>query len=244
MLSLLKTNKSVTVAELSKKFFIGETTIRKDLQKLEKMGQVKRTYGGAVLMEGNDAELPFAIRQMEQKNSKQIIGNIASGLVKSGDIIIMDSSSTAFNMIPFLIDKSNITVITNGVKTAGEVNEKLQAKVYCTGGIMKENVPSLAGDHAIQFMKNLYADVMFFSCKAISIEQGITDSYEDEAVLLSTMIERCKKIVLLCDSTKFDRINFRRICNFDKIHCLITDKNPSPRWIEFLSEKGVQLMYG
>src|SRR5690554_5827583 len=97
ILDLLKSNKSASVSDLSKRFFIGEATIRRDLDKLEKMGLIKRTYGGAVLIEGLDSEIPLFVRESEQKDLKVSIGKLAAQLVNDNDIIIIDSSSTSMN---------------------------------------------------------------------------------------------------------------------------------------------------
>ena len=244
IINILMLKKSVTVSELSKKFFIGEASIRRDLEKLEKMGLLKRTYGGAVLLEGLDSEIPLAVREVEQKDAKQIIGNAAANLVKDGDIIIMDSSSTVFRMIPYLKGKKNLTVITNGAKTAVELGEMLYIKVYCTGGILRENSLSYIGQFARNCVKAFNFDVLFFSCRAISIEKGITDISEDEAELRRLMIENSKESILLCDSSKFDKVSFCKIGEFDMINRIITDKKPSSQWMDFFNGKGINLLYG
>lgn len=118
ILSLIKQRKSVSVAELSKRFFIGEASIRRDLDKLEKKGLVKRTYGGAVLVSGLDSEIPLFIREEEQRGAKQLIGQLAASLVEDDQIIFMDSSSTVLSMAPYLKGRQRLTVITNGAKAA------------------------------------------------------------------------------------------------------------------------------
>lgn len=243
IMNLLRTKKSVTVSELSRKFFIGEATIRRDLGKLEKSGLLKRTYGGAVLLEGLDIEIPFSVRETERKESKDAIGKLASGLVRDGDIIVIDSSSTSLRMIPYLKSKKKITAITNGAKIAIELGEQLHTRVYCTGGILRENSLSYIGELARKCIENFFADTLFFSCRAISMEKGLTDSNEDEADLRRIMIDNCKKTVLLCDYTKFDQVSFCKICNFDKINFIVTDRKPSNAWIEFLNKLNVKLLY-
>ncbi len=105
ILDLIKKRKSITVAHLSKTFYVSEATIRRDLNKLEKENLIKRSYGGAVLVDGLNAEIPLSVRVSEQKSAKDIIGKLASQLVKDGDIIIVDSSSTTLKMIPYLASK-------------------------------------------------------------------------------------------------------------------------------------------
>ncbi|MGE5558441.1 MAG: DeoR/GlpR family DNA-binding transcription regulator [Bacillota bacterium] len=243
ILKVLRERKSATVFDLSRKFFIGEATIRRDLEKLEKAGLLKRTYGGAVLLEGLDSEIPLSIRETEQKDAKNLIGQLASGLVQDGDIIIMDSSSSTLKMAPYLKGKSKLTVITNGAKTAVELGELLHIKVYCTGGNLRENSLSFIGELAGRCIENFYADKVFFSCRAVSREKGLTDSNENEAVLRRIMIENSRKAILLCDHTKFDQVSFCKIGDFRLINALVTDKKPTGEWERFLNEKNVSLIH-
>lgn len=243
IMNLLNVKKSVTVAELSQKFSIGEATIRRDLEKLEKMGLLKRTYGGALLLEGLDSEIPFSVREVEQKEAKDVIGKLASELIQDGDIIVMDSSSTTLRMVPYLKGKSKLTVITNGAKIAVELGEQLHTKVYCTGGMLRENSLSYIGELARKCIDSFFVDTLFFSCRAISVERGLTDSNEDEAELRKLMINNCKKVVLMCDYTKFDQVSFCKICNFDKIDYIVTDRKPSYNWIEFFNKMDVKLVF-
>ena len=243
ILNMLNTKKSVTVAELSQRFFIGEATIRRDLEKLEKRGLLKRTYGGAVQLDGLDSEIPLSIREIEQKDEKDVIGRMAAQLVQDGDIIIMDSSSTALKMVPYLKGKGKLTIITNGAKTAVDLGELLHVKVYCTGGMLRENSLSYIGELARKCIGGFFADTLFFSCRAIDIQKGLSDINEDEAELRRLMIENCKKSVLLCDSSKFDRNYFCKICDIGKIDCIITEKKPSAEWVQFIKEKRVELIH-
>jgi DeoR/GlpR family transcriptional regulator of sugar metabolism len=243
IVNLLKAKKSITVIELSEKFFIGEATIRRDLEKLEKKGLLKRTYGGAVLLNGLDSEIPLSIREIEQKDAKDVIGHMATQLVDDGDIIIMDSSSTVLKMVPHLKGKSKLTVITNGAKTAVDLGELLHIKVYCTGGMLRENSLSYIGELARRCIDGFFADTLFFSCRSISMENGLSDISEEEAELRRFMIKSCKKVVLLCDNSKFSKVSFSKICDFNKINYIITDKRLSSSWMEFLKEKDVELIY-
>lgn len=243
IINLLKLKKSITVTELSKKFFIGEATIRRDLEKLEKKGLLKRTYGGAVLLEGLDSEIPLSIREIEQKNAKDVIGNKAAQLACDGDVIIMDSSSTVLKMVPYLKGKSKLTVITNGAKTAIDLGELHNIKVYCTGGMLRENSLSYIGVLTRQCVDSFFADTLFFSCRALSIVHGLSDVSDDEAELRRLMIQNCKKVVLLCDSSKFDKEASNKVCTLDKLDYVITDAKPSPQWMETFQEKGVEIIY-
>ncbi len=239
----LKSKNVVSVKDLARKHFTSESTIRRDLKKLEKMGVVKRSYGGAILLEATNAEIPLLVREYEQKGAKDTIASLASKLVENNMVIFLDSSSTVLHMVPFLKEVERLTVITNGAKTAVECGNVLKAKVYSTGGLLRENSLSYIGETARQSVTDYNFDILFLSCRSISIEKGLTDINEDEAQLRRLMIKNAKKAVILMDSSKFDKVSFCNICAITKINTLITEKKPNEEWLEFLSSNNVELVY-
>jgi DeoR/GlpR family transcriptional regulator of sugar metabolism len=242
IITILKEKKSVSVVELAKMLFIGQATIRRDLDLLQKQNLIKRTYGGAVLMEGLNVEIPLYVRENDQAVEKESIGENAAKLVHNGDILILDSSSTTYKMIHFLKSKENLTVITNGVKATIALGEILHTKVYCTSGRLRENSLSLVGEQAKKFISNYQAETLFFSCRGITRETGAMDSSDDEAELRKEMIKISKRVVLLFDSTKFDKTAFYKICDFDKIDYIITDKQPNDEWMTFFDKHKIKLI--
>lgn len=243
IITILKEKKSASVDELAKMLFIGQATIRRDLDQLQKQNLVKRTYGGAVLLEGLNIESPLYVRESLQAEEKETIGEKAAALVHDGDILILDSSSTAFSMIRFLKSKENLTVITNGVRTTIALGEILHTKVYCVCGRLRENSLSLVGEQAKKFINNYQVETLFFSCRGITKDIGAMDSSDDEAELRKEMIKISKKVVLLCDSTKFDKTAFYKVCELDKIDYIITDKQPNEEWITIFEQHGINLIY-
>ena len=115
IVNYLKEHHSATVSELSEKFYIGPASIRRDLAKLEKLDIVKRTHGGAVLVESLSHDIPLNIRGRLSYDAKRIIGRLAAEQVMDNDMIFMDSSTTTCQMAPYLNQKCNLTIVTNGL---------------------------------------------------------------------------------------------------------------------------------
>jgi DeoR/GlpR family transcriptional regulator of sugar metabolism len=120
-------------------------------------------------------------------------------------------------MVPYLKDLKGLTVITNGAKTAVECAESLDAKIYCTGGLLRENSLSFIGETAKRSVDSYNTDILFFSCRALSVDKGLTDISEEEAELRSIMMKNTKKAVLLMDSSKFNTISFCNVGSMEKI---------------------------
>jgi len=243
IIALIKFKKSIKVKELAEKFYISEATVRRDLDKLQKQGVLQKTHGGAVLLAGLDTEIPLSVRDTEQKIEKEKIGRLAANIVNNNSVIIMDSSTTALRVVPYLKNKKNMVIITNGAKTAIELGDYLHTEVYCTGGKLRENSLSFIGEIARDSIDRFSSDIMFFSCRAISIDDGVYDSSPEEAELRKHMIPRSKKTVLLCDHTKFGHTSFYKISDFKDIDIIITDKKPSKDWVQFLEQNNIELIF-
>lgn len=244
LLRRLKETKSLCIAEEAKRFHIGEATIRRDLEKLERRGLARRIYGGAALVEGLDAEIPMDVRERTEPAQKQSIGRLAAALVEDGDIIVLDSSSSVLSMVPHLGARKGLTIITNGLKAAELAGELGSAKVYCCGGRLRELSKSLVGMSARQFIRGHSAMKLFFSCRAVNMEMGVCDSSDEEAELRQDMIASCGQAVLLAAASKLGSGAFCRICGIDAIDTLITDSLPDERWREYLAQSHVRLIFG
>lgn len=222
ILSLIQAGKTAEVKELAARLYVHAATVRRDLNCLERTGQIKRTYGGAVLVEGLDAEIPLSARESRNVDKKDAICSAAAGYVKDGDTVILDSSSTTLRSIKFLTGRKNLKIITNGAKTAVLLTRLLGAVIYCTGGKMRENSLSYIGEAAAEYLKNFYADELFFSCRGLS-ERGLTDSSDEEALLRRTMLKCSRNRILLLDSTKLNVDSFYAICGADEVDHIICD---------------------
>lgn len=243
IIAALKSKNAVTVKELAKKYYASESTIRRDLDKLEKMGMIKKIYGGAVLLEGINSEIPLLVREGEQKSAKDMIAHLASFLVENGQVLCLDSSSTVLHMVPHLREFERLTILTNGAKTAVECSTLSGARIHSTGGLLRENSLSFIGEAAKVACANFYTDILFFSCRAFSLEGGLSDISEEEAALRRQMIKNTKKAVLLLDSSKLDALSFCRIGEPD-IHTVITDTRPRQEWLDYFARKNIQLIHG
>ncbi|MDF2613749.1 MAG: transcriptional regulator, DeoR family [Clostridia bacterium] len=226
ILELLQVQKSGSVEELSQKLFFSPSTIRRDLDRLEEARLVRRTHGGVLLIEGRDAEIPLTVREKNNHTAKEIIAARASELINDGDSIIIDSSSTAFKMIPHLKNKKDLTIITNGAKAGVALGEMHKFNVYCTGGLLRQNSLSYVGTHARGTMEKFHVDKAFFSARCISLSHGVTDISDEEAELRRIMIDHASKSILLMDSSKIGNIALCSVCPLSDIDILITDFGP------------------
>ncbi|HHY80175.1 MAG TPA: DeoR/GlpR transcriptional regulator [Thermoanaerobacter sp.] len=243
IMSLIQENQSVLVPELSKLFNVTEETIRRDLEKLEQEGLVKRTYGGAVLRESTNIDLSVNIREITNVEGKQAIALKVAEYIEDGDTLMLDSSSTAFYVAKQIKFKRRLTVITNSEKIVLELSNAKDCKVISTGGTLKANSLSYIGHWAEEAIKNYYVDKAIISCKGLDREKGITESHEMEAEVKRNMVNAANKVFLVVDHTKIDKSSFVRFATFDKIDYIFTDRKFSFEWEEFLQNNNIKIIY-
>ena len=244
ILEKLQDEKRVVVSELSELFEVSEESIRRDLDKLEKMGLATKTYGGAVLVENSNAEMPFQVRRKKNLQGKRAIAEIIAGLVADGDHIIMDPSTTAVAIVKALSDKKRLTIVTNSIELLVELGDASGWDVISTGGTLKENYLALVGPQAVDCINSFNADKLIMSCKGIDMEKGITDANELFSQVKKAMLRSAKQIILAADHTKFEKIAFSKICEVADIDMVVTDVRPSDAWMEYFKDKGIDCLYG
>lgn len=235
--------KRVLVSQLALEFDVTEETIRRDLEKLEKEGILTRNYGGAVLNAQTYEDLPYKTRNTRNIEQKIKMGNLLIPLIQDGDTIMADSSSTVFEALKIIqTERNNLTMITNSIILLPEFNDS-DHTIISTGGTLSKTAKSLNGSIARQTIQNYNVDVALFSCKGVSMKNGITDANEPASEIKRGMNKQATKTILLVDSSKFDKVGFVHMFKFEEIDYLLTDKKPSEDWISFLENHNVNVLY-
>ena len=220
----LLAQKPHSVKELSEKLFVSEPTVRRDIAFLQKK-ELLTCKRGIVTLKTNspDQRIPLFIRHMEQNEEKQIIARKAVKYIKEGYVIMLDASTTAFQIIPYLTDFKNILVITNGAKTALE-SASMGIKTICTGGEIMPESFCYVGTDAESILKKYNADIAFFSCRGLSEDGIATDNSILENSIRRIMIKNSKESYLLCDETKFNNKYLNTLCDIKEITDVITNR--------------------
>lgn len=244
ILAILQKEQSVLVAELSQKYKVTEETIRRDLEKLEKEGYVKKTYGGAVLNQNISVDLPLKIRQKTNIKEKQVIASVLEELISEGESIMLDSSSTSLMIAGGIKQKKKLTVITNSVEILIELANAKGVHVISTGGILRDSSLSLGGKNAERTLKQFNVDKAILSCKGFDMEKGATDSNELEAEIKSVMRSCAKSLIWAVDSSKFDKVSFAKIDNILPGDTVVTNGPVPEEWRSFFKEKNIVLYEG
>ena len=232
--------KSITVLELAKLFSVTEETIRRDLKQLEDEGFLTRTYGGAFIQDGVGNNVDLTIRETAYTENKQNIAEKCRDIIKNGDSIFLDSSTTALQ-IAKAVKNMRLTVASNSLLIINELCEKENIHLITLGGTYLPDDKAFSGNITLKNLEQYYFDKVSMSCRSLSMEHGITDSHEPTASIRQNLIKRGQKIYIAADFSKFGKTSFITISDFAPITGLITDKSLSRKWLDFLFEQNVEV---
>ena len=232
ILEILNKNKSATVDELAAELFVSSATIRRDLAQMEKQGLLRRSHGGAILFKSSAEESAFAIREQENTAAKRAIANLAFSLLKNGDSVFMDSSSTVGFTIPLLNNLKYLSVTTIGLKNALLLSQTNNVKIYIAGGQIHNHSNSITGTDTMDYISRIHADIALISCSGADLKAGFTDADIEQSKLKRQMRNNSDKVAMLCDSAKIGRTFMCTDFRFDEIDYFITDKTPPDEYVK------------
>lgn len=202
LMRLLQEEKELTVKELCARLFYSPATVRRDLAELEGKGLVKRSFGGAVLTGNYADQLPLALRATTHVAEKKRICAKAAELIREGETVFIDASSTTYFLAPYLKGK-DVTVITNNPLLCVMLSE-MKVKNFCTGGEMLHESMALVGRDAEAFLRGIRAHCCFFSARGFGRGE-ISDSSKGERDVKRVMLQRSERHYFLCDRSKSDK---------------------------------------
>ena len=241
---------SVTVAELAHQFSVSDMTVRRDLVELEKDGKLARTHGGAVRLEAQipapsidnlDQDEPaFEARMGKNSDLKKRIAEVAAGLAIDSRSVAIDVGTTTYLLAEMLVDSTRVKVFTNNIRGATLLAAK-GIEVYLAGGLIREEEMSTSGANAVSQFEALWFDVAYVGVSGLTA-QGIYDYSFDESDMKRLYLKRATRKVILCDSTKFDRMSLVHVAALNEFNTLVCDA-PPPETIESaLKAAGVEIL--
>ncbi len=241
ILQELTTRGSVKVSEIAARMAVTEETIRRDLDKLESAGKLRRQHGGAVAVENADHELPYWQRELINAGEKTAIATRAAALVSPGDTLVLDASSTAWFLARQLPDVP-ITVLTTSSQVATALSRRNQIKVLCVGGQLSPASLSFVGPLTEEILLRYRANKAFLSCGGLSLERGVSDTNELQARVRLRMMEISERTILLADHTKFGKSSLALVAPVARMHTLITDDKAPADTLAALRAQGVDVL--
>lgn len=231
-----------TIDTICKKLYSSKSTVRRDLIALEEEGIINRYHGGISLAKDSASENPASMRKMKNIEKKFIISKTAKKYIHDNMVLFLDSSSTTSYLIPYIKQCKNITIITNGLNVANQLNTASDLKLYLCPGILKHKSFSIVGEYSSEFLNNFFAQAVFFSCKAINVN-GIFEGDDSQALNKRAMMKNANKKILLCDNTKEFSSGYFKLASLSEIDIIISNALFSDELMNVINKNNVEFVY-
>jgi DeoR family fructose operon transcriptional repressor len=235
----------VSVATLSQRMGVSETTIRRDLDFLEGEQVLKKVHGGAMIQGNNEAEEEeplYRDREGTLVSEKEEIAELASTIIEDGETIFIDSGTTTASVIKYLKGKKGITVVTNSINIAYELQDFFDIQVVVIGGSLRHRTGAFVGSIAVETLKGFWVDKLLLSCSGICPEGGVTVTNLVTLEIRRQMVASAKQVIVLADHTKIGQRHLARVADLEEIDCIITDSIVSREVIDRFEQAGTKVI--
>ncbi|EDY81291.1 transcriptional regulator, DeoR family [Verrucomicrobiia bacterium DG1235] len=228
ILSLIEDRGMVRTIDLAEEFQVTDETIRRDLQALEASGQLKRIHGGASSVTGRPRLQSFIERRSLHVEKKAAIAQAALELVQPGRTYAFDSSTTAFALVSALADLP-FRVVTNSFAVLEHFSHMQEVELISVGGRYHPKTHTFVGGDTIDALKRHNIHTAFISCIGFDTERGASEGFEQQATFKTRLVEHAENVVLLVDSSKFNKRSEYFFADPANITEIITDSDVDPQ---------------
>jgi len=214
----------VRAVELTSALHVDSSTIRRDMERLERAGLIRRMHGGALPADPADTiDTPYEVRRSQRLAEKTAIGAAAAELVEDGQSVLIDNGSTAYQVASALGSYRDLTVVTNDLMVAMCLRNQGVRQVHVTGGLLLDTVFTLVGPVATHAVEGLHVDWAFLGAEGVDPDAGITNINVVEIPLKRAMIAAARNVAVVADSSKLGRRSLATVCALDDVDAVITD---------------------
>lgn len=237
----------VNGAELAELFSVNVATVRRDLKYLAEHHGVQVTYGGASLVSENgqpvQGEQNLREKEATDLEAKRLIAQKAAALVRDGESIALNAGSTVRLILDYLpTTLTSLTVVTLGLNIAMAAAALPYVHLFVPGGHYRQSSQALVGPTAERALGEIHVDRAFLGASAIDMNAGWTHPAYAEAATNQLLMKIARKRYLACDSRKFDRVAFARVCGLAEFDAFIVDNGFPPHYAEWARANDVEVI--
>lgn len=231
----------VQVEPLAETFNVTPQTIRRDLNQLRELDLLHRVHGGAIVHDGV-ANLGYEARRRISKEEKEAIAQCAAELIPDDTSLFINIGTTTEQVARHLVSHVGLLVISNNINVVNTLRECETIQVMTAGGIVRREDGGIVGDTTVDFIAQFKVDYAVVGASAIEEDGTILDYDPREVRVAQAIIANARSVILVSDSTKFERNAPIRIVDISNIDYFVTDRMPSPAFTAICKEQGVTLV--
>jgi DeoR family transcriptional regulator, fructose operon transcriptional repressor len=240
IMAQLLEHKQVTVRDLAETMEVSDATVRRDLKALADEQGLKLIHGGAMLPRERD--FSYQARMLRASQEKKVIGALAAMLLRDGDHVFLDSGTTCSELVPFVKKMHDITILTNSARLALELDAS-GVQLFVIGGEYRPDRMDTIGPMAVNTLNQVRGYTACIGADGLSMDFGPSASDLASAHLHRQVVANAVATILLVDHSKFGGASLFQIVDWSQISTVVTDKEPSPEWQEFLNDKDITVIY-
>jgi DeoR family transcriptional regulator, aga operon transcriptional repressor len=241
ILEMLAERESVSLREFSDELGISAATVRRDLADLDYQRLLRRTHGGATLIDAR-AELPVALRDTQFLDAKRLIAREMARLIPTErHAVALSGGSTTAQVARALSNHRDLTIITNSLTIATLVTTYPRLKVIMTGGSLRPQSLELVGVLAENTFNAINVGTAILGTDGVTATGGVTTHDETEARTNHAMVMHAQRTVVVADGSKIGRLALAKVADIDQIDALITDDSADPDALDAIRRTGVEL---
>ena len=223
ILDEIKEKKFLQMEEMVQLLDSSESTVRRDLDELESEGHLRRVHGGAEVVSKLQTEESIQEKSIKNVQEKRGIAQKALSLIEDGDVIFIDAGTTT-ELLVELLDRKNLTVVTDSIHHAAKLVDK-HFKTIIIGGFVKQSTDASIGRAAVEQISQLNFDKAFIGMNGVD-ESFLTTPDMEEAAIKKTIIENAQKTYVLLDASKIGQVSFAKVARIERVK-LITNHSES-----------------
>jgi DeoR/GlpR family transcriptional regulator of sugar metabolism len=229
-----------SLEELAKVVDASISTVRRDVSILEAGGNIRRTHGGARLVNPRTDEFVFNARDTHQLTEKEAIGRACAELIQPRLSVILDAGTTCFHVARYLEAKKP-QIITNSLPVANLFASAPAVEVVLSGGVIYPRLGVLVGPLAVESFSTMHADVAIMSAGGITAD-GLTNSHALLIDIQRAMMRAAQRVIFCLDHTKFGRKSISPLGGLDGIHAVVTDEQAPADLVQVLRNRGIMVV--
>ena len=218
----------LVATDLAAELGVSEDTIRRDLRDLAAEGRLVRVHGGA--LPASPTEVPLAQRAGMQAEAKARLGRAGAGLIRDGQVVIVDGGTTHLALAAALPSNLRCTIVTHSPGIAAALERCTGVEVILFGGRLFRHSMVALGAATVAGYQGLQADLCFLGVTGVQAEAGLTTGDADEASLKRVMLAAAAEVVVLATADKLGAVSPWRVAGLDRLTRLVTPGD-RPDWL-------------
>lgn len=250
VINIIKNRNGSSIKELASELSVSEMTIRRDIKILEE-NNVVEVYHGAVVYNPSlnnptinkmDSDYDINLNSKLNNKEKDLIGLAASKLIKEDDIVIIDTGSTTDKLSKYIPNDLTCTCLVFSSNNFLNLMHKDNVDLTLAGGVFHRDTGMFESQASLNIIENTRANKVFLSAAGIHPKLGVTCANSYELATKKMIIKNSLEVILMADSSKFDSVKAVHFCEIDDVDIVITDKNISEKWLDYLKNKDIDVI--